>query len=136
MRRLLAIAAIGEAATGVALLVVPSLVGQVLLGAELAGVAIPVARVTGIALIALGVACRPGDGSGGNDRAFRGMLCYSLFVTLYLAYLGFEGVWVGSLLWPAVIVHLVLTVLLARAWFKGENHEVSSGTATKETNHD
>ena len=118
MRKLLAIAAVGEAVTGVALLVVPSLVGQVLFGAELAGVAVPVARVTGIALIALGMACRPSDGSGGNDRAFRGMLCYSLFVTPYLAYLGFEGAWVGSLLWPAVIVHLALTVLLVRAWFQ------------------
>ena len=53
-------AAVGEAATGLALLIVPSLVGQLLLGAELTGVAMPVARVAGIALIALGVACWPG----------------------------------------------------------------------------
>ena len=54
MKRVLALAAVGEAATGVALLIVPSLVGQLLLGEELTGVAIPVARVAGIALIALG----------------------------------------------------------------------------------
>ena len=53
-------AAIAEAATGVALVIVPALVGQLLLGAELAGAAIPVARVAGIALIALGIACWPG----------------------------------------------------------------------------
>ena len=36
-----------EEATGMALLIAPSLVGRLLLGAELAGASIPVARVTG-----------------------------------------------------------------------------------------
>jgi hypothetical protein len=114
----LVFAAVSEAATGVALLVVPSLVGQLLLGAELTGVAITVARVTGIALIALGVTCWPDDDRNSGVRALRGMLCYSLFVTLYLAYLGFEGKWVGILLWPAVAVHMALTILLVRGWFR------------------
>jgi len=60
MSRVLVLAAIGEIATGVALLLVPSLVGQLLLGAELTGVAASVARVAGIALVGLGVACWPG----------------------------------------------------------------------------
>jgi len=55
--KLLAFAAIAEAATGVALMLVPSLVGRLLLGAELAGVAVVIGRVTGIALFALGIAC-------------------------------------------------------------------------------
>ena len=55
--KVLILAAVGEIATGAALLVVPSLVGWLLLGEELTGVAVPVARVAGIALIALGVAC-------------------------------------------------------------------------------
>ena len=62
MKRLLTLAAVAEATTGLALLVVPALVGRLLLGAELTGVSIPVARVAGIALIALGVACLPGIG--------------------------------------------------------------------------
>jgi hypothetical protein len=49
--------AVSEAATGVAMLIVPSLVRRLFLGEELTVVAIPVARVAGIALIALGVAC-------------------------------------------------------------------------------
>jgi hypothetical protein len=53
MKHSLAITAVIEVATGMALFIVPSLVGRVLLGAELAGVSIPVARVLGIALIAL-----------------------------------------------------------------------------------
>ena len=57
MKKVLNFAAVAEAATGMALLIVPSLVGQLLLGGDLTGVAIPVARVAGIALIALGIAC-------------------------------------------------------------------------------
>jgi len=101
-------AAIGEAATGLALPIVPSLVGQLLLGEELTGVAMPVARVASITLIALGIACWPGP-------PLVGMLNYSTLVTLYLAYLGFAGGLTGILLWPAVVLHLILTALLTRA---------------------
>jgi hypothetical protein len=90
-----------------------------LLGAELVGVTIPVARVAGIALIALGLACWPGsEATGTPTRALRAMLCYSLLITLYFAYLGIRGEWVGVLLWPAVVVHAILTILLVRAWLK------------------
>jgi hypothetical protein len=111
MKKLLALAAVAEAVTGLALIVAPSLVGRLLLGAELTGVAVPVARVLGIALIALGVACWPGP-------PLLGMLTYGALVTAYLLYLGIGGEWVGPLLWPAVVLHAVLTFLLARTWFK------------------
>jgi len=111
MKKLLPFTAVAEAATGVALLIVPSLVGRLLLGEEVTGVAIPVARVLGIALIALGVACWPG-----TPRI--GMLTYGAGVTLYLAWLGFSGGFVGPLLWPAVIVHAILTLLLANSSFR------------------
>ena len=104
----LGLAAVSEVATGVALLIAPSLVGQWLFGVALAGVAITVARVTGIALIALGVTCSPGP-------PLVGMLIYSAAVTLYLAYLGFAGGLTGILLWPVVVLHVILTVLLTRA---------------------
>ena len=110
MKTALIFAAVGEAATGLALLIVPSLVGQLLLGEQFTGVAIPVARVAGIALIALGIACWPGP-------PLVGMLTYCTVVTLYLAYLGFVGGLTGVLLWPAVALHVVLTILLGRAWF-------------------
>jgi hypothetical protein len=108
MKKVLVLAAVGEGATGLALLIVPSLVGRLLFGEELAGVAIPVARVLGIALIALGVACWPGT-------PLLGMLTYSAAVTLYLAYVGFAGGFPGILLWPAVVLHVILTALLTRA---------------------
>jgi hypothetical protein len=109
MKNSLTLAAVAETATGAALILAPSLVARLLLGAELSGVAIPVARLLGIALIALGVACWPGT-------PLVGMLTYSAAVTLYLAYLGIGGEWVGPVLWPAVMLHAVLTLLLVRAW--------------------
>ena len=113
MSKALIVAAVGEAATGLVLLIAPSLIGQWLLGQQLAGVAIPVARVAGIALIALGVSCWPGP-------PLLGMLIYSAAVTLYLAYLGFAGSSAGVLLWPAVALHLILSVFLGLAWLANE----------------
>ena len=69
MKNVLIFAAVAEAATGLALLIVPSLVGQLLLGEEITGVAVPVARVAGIALIGLGVACWPGPPLVGMQRS-------------------------------------------------------------------
>ena len=110
-KRLLAVAGVGEAVTGLALLVSPALVVHLLLGADVAGLSVVIARVTGIALIGLGASCWPGP-------AVAGMLIYSVLVTLLLAYLGIRGEWVGTLLWPAVAVHAVMTLLLARAWLR------------------
>jgi len=112
MKQSLALAAVIEAATGMALLIIPSLVGRLLFGEEFTGIVIPVGRVLGIALLALGVCCWPGS------TALCGMLTYSALATLFLLYLAIRGEWVGPLLWPAVVLHAVLTLLLARAWFK------------------
>jgi len=113
MKRALAVSAFAEVATGLALLIVPSFVGQMLLGEELSGVAATVARVAGIALIALGLACWPGT-------PLVGMLTYSAAVTLYLAAAGITGAATGILLWPAVVLHAMLTALLARALTEGK----------------
>jgi hypothetical protein len=111
MKKLLGIAAVAEAATGVALLIIPSLVCRLLFGTGLAGVSISMARVTGIALLSLGISCWP------SWTALYGMLTYSALATLYLAYLGVAGEFSGMLLWPAVLLHAMLTVLLTRSWF-------------------
>jgi hypothetical protein len=73
--------------------------------------------VLGIALLALGVACWPGS------TAFCGMLTYSALATLYLLCLAIRAEWVGPLLWPVVVLHGILTVLLARAWFQLQKRE-------------
>jgi hypothetical protein len=109
MKNVLIFAAIVEVATGLALLISPSLVAWLLFGQELTGVAVPIARVTGIALIALGVACWPGP-------PLVGMLTYSAVVTLYLCYVGLAGGYTGVFLWPAVAFHMILSILLGTVW--------------------
>jgi hypothetical protein len=120
MKKVLIFAAVGEAVTGLALLIVPSFAGQLLLGEELTGVAIRVGRVAGIALIALGIACWPGP-------PLVGMLTYSTVVTLYFVYLGFAGGLTGVLLWPVVALHVVLSILLGRAWLASEARQTDLG---------
>ena len=110
MKNALTFAAVAEAATGLALLIAPSLVVHLLLGEHLTGGAIPVARVAGVAHDwPMAIACWPGP-------PLIGMLTYGALITLYLAYLGFRSGLTGVLLWPAVVFHVVLTVLLGRAW--------------------
>jgi hypothetical protein len=105
---LLAVVAAGEAFTGLILVIYPSLVVRLLFGAEISGAGTLMSRIAGIALIALGLACWPGP-----PRV--GMLTYGAVVTLYLAYVGVAGGASGMLLWPAVVLHAILTALLTRA---------------------
>lgn len=119
MKKVLAAAAVGETATGLVLLVYPPIVVRLLFGAEIAGAGVVMSRIAGISLIALGLACwSGGDTESSTNGALRGMLSYSLLATLYVGYLGIGGEWLGWLLWPAVVVHAVVTILFARAWFK------------------
>ena len=114
MKTLLALAAVSEAATGLVLLLYPSIVVSLLFGSELTGAGIVMSRLAGISLIALGIACWPGNMA---YRALYGMVTFSTLAMLYLAYVGLIGV-VGILLWPAVAVHGGLSILLVRAWRK------------------
>lgn len=109
MKKALIFAAVAETVTGLALLIAPALVGLLLFGQEFTGLTVPAARVTGIALIGLGIACWPGP-------PLVGMLAYSVAVTLYLAYVGFGDGLTGIFLWPAVVLHSVLSIFLGRAW--------------------
>jgi hypothetical protein len=106
MKLLLTITALLEAATGLALITTPTIVARLLLGAELSGVDVVVARVAGIALLSLGIACWPGCGTTGNKPpALWGMLTYNLLATLFFFYLIVGGQFVGPLLWPVALLH-------------------------------
>jgi hypothetical protein len=114
MKRLLWVVAVSEGLTGLLLFVSPPIVTRLLFDAEVAGAGESMARLAGISLIALAVACWPRHDT---LRAFLGMLTYGLLAMLYLAWVGFGGS-VGVLLWPAVAGHAGLSVLLIRAWRK------------------
>jgi hypothetical protein len=111
LNKALIFASITEALTGLALVFAPSLFGHLLLGVDLSGIAIAIGRLTGIALIALGIACWPGP-------PLTGMFAYNALAALYLAYLGTAGGLTGIILWPAFALHLVLSILLGRAFWE------------------
>ena len=113
MKKLLALAALGEAGTGLILMVYPPIVVRLLFGAEIAGAGILMSRIAGIALIGLGVASWPGNFA---FQPLHGMLTYSTLAMLYLIFVGVSGEGGGLLLWPGVVVHATLSVLLGAAW--------------------
>lgn len=114
-RSVLGVAAAAEAVTGLALMVAPQVVARLLFGVEVTGVAVVIGRVTGIALLSLGLGCWIGRREAdGGSAALIAMLSYDLLVTIYLAPVALGTEFVGALLWPAVAVHAALTVLLGR----------------------
>ena len=115
MNTILMLAALAEAGTGVILLAYPPIVVRLLFDAEIVGAGVNMSRLAGIALIGLGAACWPGTDT---RRAFRGMVTYSALAMLFLIYIGVRGEGVGLLLWPGVVVHAILIVLLGGAWLK------------------
>jgi hypothetical protein len=110
--KLLAFASVVEAGTGIGVILVPALVVQLLLGLEISGDGMVLARVFGIALIALALACWPGQRVDGIAGAFRAMLTYNALIALYLGYLGAAVHLNALLLWPAVLLHALVAVLL------------------------
>jgi hypothetical protein len=115
----LGVAAAAEAVIGLALIVAPHVVARLLLGTDVTGVSLVIGRVAGIALLSLGVGCWLGrNEADGASSALSAMLTYDFLVTLYLALVGLGTEYVGILLWPAVAVHAVLTILLGRSWIR------------------
>jgi len=115
--KVLALSAAAEAGTGLLLLAWPSIVVRLLFGAEISGAGVIMSRIAGIALIALGVACWPGNSA---FQQLHGMLTYSTLAMLYLIRIGIRGAPIGLLLWPAVVAHVILVALLVVALFKNK----------------
>jgi hypothetical protein len=112
-RNLLIVSTLIELGAGVALLAVPSLVADLLLGEGLsAPPALVVARVAGGALSSLGIMCwlgRNGERRAQSQLA-AGMLFYNLAVTLVLVYARIACALEGIALWPACILHVLLAI--------------------------
>ncbi|QEL22044.1 hypothetical protein FQV39_05280 [Bosea sp. F3-2] len=111
-RPLLAVTGALEAATGLGLLLAPSVVVELLLGAALGTPAgTTLGRVTGIALLALGVACwlARDEASPEAKGLVTALLLYNVGVVavLVVAWAGLRPV--GLAFWPAVLAHAGLT---------------------------
>jgi len=123
---IIAVSCAAEAATGLVLLAAPSLLASLLLGVDAVGVATVIGRIGGITLISLAVACWPRTRAGSNAPYF-GMLIYSVAVAFILTQAGLAGGTSGVLLWPAVLYHLIMSVLLALALSHRRSVRTSEG---------
>jgi hypothetical protein len=104
-----------EIATGLALIIRPSALAWLLLGTDLSEAGQALGRIAGMALLALGWASWPSEQPAKGSAPPLPLLIYNVLITIYLAYLGaFEGL-MGMLLWPAVALHAVLSIVLVRA---------------------
>jgi len=109
MKKLLAITAIIEAGTGLALLAAPAVLAQLLLGGTLdTPAALTIARVAGAGLLALGLACWLGRNDG--RVLVVAMLFYNLVAVAVLTYAAVGLALSGIGLWPAIVLHTVMAV--------------------------
>ena len=116
-RPLLAVTAVAEAGTGVALLFAPAVPLRLLLGTQAPGPDFALtARIAGAALLAIGVICwlaRGDDGGAGRTVVPVGILVYDITAAGLLAYGGLTLGMNGIALWPAVALHAAMAVWCA-----------------------
>ena len=110
-RMLETIAGAIEVTTGLALIADPSFVVRLLIGASLSSGGMAVGRLGGFGLLSLGLACWP-SGAVVTARVTGALFAYNLLASLYIAYLGVAGGFVGYLLWPACALHAFVALLL------------------------
>jgi len=110
-RYLVTAAAWLEIATGAGLLTVPHIPCQLLFAAGLEGAGVPLARLAGIGLIALGIACLPSTEEPLRS-AVLGLFAYNLGTAILATWVGLATTLRGSLLWPAAVLHSVIAAAL------------------------
>lgn len=113
MRILLVVTALLEGVTGLALVAIPSRLATLLLGSSLdTPAASTLARVAGVALVALAVTCWLARHDG-HSRAAQGlvtaMALYHAGVTIVLAYASIGLALSGRGLWPTALFHAAMT---------------------------
>jgi hypothetical protein len=111
-----AAAAALEVVTGVGLVVALSVLARLLFGSEMNVTGDLVGRISGLVMLCLAIACWPRTFEGEDRQVLAPLLAMSLLAAVYLIYIGIGGVNVGVLLWPAAAAHLILGILMARAW--------------------
>jgi hypothetical protein len=111
-RKLLAFTSVVEVGTGGVVMLAPALVVKFLLGVEISSDGTLLGRCFGIALVSLSFACWPGKRVDGSSAPFRGMVIYNASIALFIGYLGAFQHLYGLLLWPAVVLHAIVALLL------------------------
>lgn len=106
-----------ETTTGIALLAIPFTVVDLLLGVELdSPPAIVICRITGAALLSIGVACllvMTGDCRKAKRGLIAGLFMYNAAVPALLIHAALAYSMQGLALWPASGLHVALAIWCA-----------------------
>jgi hypothetical protein len=113
-----------EIVAGAVCLTVLDVACRLLFAVTPAGMARPLGRFAGVALIALGIACLPSRGAMPRRRTVQALLVYNIGAATLFAWVGVATTLRGMLLWPAVILHAVITAALFAGSF---SHFQTSG---------
>jgi hypothetical protein len=139
-RNFLIVTVLLEGGIGLLLLARPPIPLMLLLGVEHAAPeALAIARITGAALLAIGVVCWQGL----RDRArpernglLLGILTYDVMAASILAYSGWFMNLVGIALWPAVGLHAALSGwCVVCLWNNGGDGDVAKGGRSSHVSH-
>ena len=106
-----------EVVTGLELVVAPSLLARLLFGSELNPAGEATCRIAGLVMLCLAAGCWP-RAVDAQARALAPLMALSWLAAAFLIVTGLIGGNVGMLLWPAAALHLILAVLLTRAWME------------------
>lgn len=117
MTTVLKIAAWVEIVVGASFVFVLQSQSQLLFGTPLDDAGAGFGRLSGLALIALGVACLPSVAET-SQRAVRVLLVYNIGAAILFAWIGVTTSLRGVVLWPVVIVHTVLAIALGLSLIK------------------
>jgi len=111
-----------EAGAGIALLIAPSITIAILLGASSDDALVfIVARIAGIALLTLALACWLSRNSNGASGMMKAMFIYNIAVAGLLAKTGLTSEFSSVGLWAVVFLHAVVAIWCAMELRKPSN---------------
>ena len=124
-RTVLMMAAWLEIIVGVSFVLALNAQSQLLFRETLEGPGAAFGRLSGLALIALGVACLPSKIEGMRQHPVRVLLFYNIGAAILFAWIGVTTTSWGIVLWPVVILHTVVAVALAVSLRRGSRVTVA-----------
>ena len=101
-----------EIVVGATLLAAPDYLCQLLFAARPEGLGTVLARIGGLGLVALGIACLPSNAAGSHRRAVFGLFVFNFGVAILLAWVGIATTYRGVLLWPTIVLHAIIAAAL------------------------
>lgn len=120
MRKLLRFTSLVEITLGIGLLTLPSLVINLILGTDTDKSMDAICRLSGAAFISFGIASFPSKSETeipNSAPSVRAMFVYNLFAGIYLGYLKFGEGFDGTLLLPASVLHIIITIYFVYMMF-------------------